>query len=82
MRPEDDPDLREALAMARNGDYRRLRTPFVMSEHGDRVHVVENCHGLRHANRARLKRLQLCYYCDGHFPLSYRVTEGRVIPEG
>ena len=82
MRPEDDPDLREALAMARNGDYRRLRTPVVMSEHGERVHVVENCHGLRHANRARLKRLQLCYYCDGHFPLSYRVTEGRVIPEG
>ena len=82
MRHEDDPDLREAMMMARNGDYRRLRTSFVMSEHGDRVHVVENCHGLRHANRARLKRLQLCYYCDGHYPLSYRVTEGRVIPEG
>ena len=82
LRHEDDPDLREAMMMARNGDYRRLRTAFVMSEHGDRLHLVEGCHGLRHANRAQLRRLQLCYFCDGHYPLSYRVTEGRTIPEG
>ena len=82
VRQEEDPDLREAMIAARNGDFRRLRTSFVMSEHGDRLHLVEGCYGLRHANRAKLRRLQLCYYCDGHFPLSYRVTEGRIIPEG
>ena len=81
-RVEDDPDLRAALTTARNGDFQRLRTNFVMSEHGDRLHVVPDCHGLRHANKLKLKRLQMCHYCDGRYPLSYRVLEGRVIPEG
>ena len=81
-RREDDPDLRAALTMARNGQFQRLRSPFLMSEHGDRVHLVEDCHGLRHANKGKLKRLQLCYYCDGHFPLSYKITNNQVIPEG
>ena len=79
--PEDDPDLRAALDTARDGGYQRLRTPFMMSEHGDRLHLVADCHGLRHAN-TRLKKMQVCYYCDGHFPLSYKVVQGRVIPEG
>eukprot|EP00439_Symbiodinium_sp_Y106_P027774 s2669_g3.t1 len=81
-RAEDDPDLRAALNTARNGQFQRLRTPLVMSEHGDRVHMVEGCHGLRHANKAKLRRLQICYYCDGHFPLSYKITNNQVIPEG
>ena len=81
-RYEDDPDLRAALTTARNGQFQRLRTAFVMSEHGDRVHLVEGCHGLRNSNKAKLKRLQLCYYCDGHFPLSYKITNNQVIPEG
>ena len=33
---EDDPDLRAALDTAKEGGFQRLRTPFVMSEHGDR----------------------------------------------
>ena len=79
---EDDPDLRTALSTARNGDFQRLRTNFVMSEHGDRLHVVQDCHGLRHANKLKLRKLQVCHYCDSRYPLSYRVLEGRVIPEG
>ena len=80
MRTDDDPDLREALTTARNNSYMRLRTALVMSEHGDKVHLVEGCHGLRHANKSRLKKLQVCYYCDGNFPLSYRPIGGQ-IPE-
>ena len=80
-RVEIDPDLRAALNTARNGQFQRLRTPLVMSEHGDRVHLVEGCHGLRPANKNKLKRLQICYYCDGHFPLSYKITNNQVIPE-
>ena len=53
-----------------------------MSEYGDRLHVIPDCHGLRHANKNKLKKIQICHYCDGHYPLSYRVVEGRVIPEG
>ncbi|CAE7404103.1 GIP [Symbiodinium sp. CCMP2592] len=81
-RAEDDPDLRAALEQAQNGQYRRLRKSFVMSEHGDRLHAVPNCHGLRHANKTRLKQMQVCYYCDGNFPLYYKVTRGQVLPEG
>ncbi|CAE7391023.1 unnamed protein product [Symbiodinium necroappetens] len=80
--PEDDPDLRAALDNAREGGFQRLRTSFVMSEHGDRLHLVADCHGLRHANKSRLRKMQVCYYCDGHFPLSYKVLQGRTIPEG
>ena len=79
---EDDPDLRAALDTAREGGFQRLRTPFVMSEHGDRLHLEADCHGLRHANKSRLKKVQVCYYCDGHFPLSYKVLQGRTIPDG
>ena len=79
-RMEEDPDLRTALSTARNGDFQRLRTNFVMSEHGDRLHVVPDCHGLRHATKLKLKKLQVCHYCDSRYPLSYRVLEGRVIP--
>ena len=79
---EDDPDLRAALDTAKEGGFQRLRTPFVMSEHGDRLHLEADCHGLRHANKSRLKKVQVCYYCDGHFPLSYKVLQGRTIPEG
>ena len=79
---DDDPDLRAALDTAREGGFQRLRTPFVMSEHGDRLHLEADCHGLRHANKSRLKKAQVCYYCDGHFPLSYKVLQGRTIPEG
>ncbi|CAE7765871.1 GIP [Symbiodinium necroappetens] len=43
---EDDPDLRAALDTAREGGFQRLRTPFVMSEHGDRLHLEADCHGL------------------------------------
>ncbi|OLP98838.1 Retrovirus-related Pol polyprotein from transposon TNT 1-94 [Symbiodinium microadriaticum] len=82
IRVDDDPDLQAALSTARANDYRRLRTNFVMSEYGDRLHVVSDCHGLRHANKSKLKKIQMCHYCDSHFPLSYRITEGRVIPEG
>ena len=81
-RVEHDPDLQAALSTARANDYRRLRTNFVMSEYGDRLHVIPDCHGLRHANKNKLKKIQICHYCDGHYPLSYRVVEGRVIPEG
>ena len=80
--PEDDPDLRAALDNAREGGFQRLRTSFVMSEHGDRLHLVADCHGLRHANKSRLRKMQVCYYCDGNFPLSYKVLQGRTIPEG
>ncbi|CAE7333282.1 unnamed protein product [Symbiodinium sp. KB8] len=82
VRVENDPDLQAAMSVARNNDYRRLRTNFVMSEYGDRLHVIPDCHGLRHANKNKLKKIQICHYCDGHYPLSYRVVEGRVIPEG
>ncbi|CAE7215856.1 GIP [Symbiodinium sp. CCMP2592] len=81
-RAVDDPDLRAALESAQNGQYRRLRRSFVMSEHGDRLHTVADCHGLRHANKTRLKQMQVCYYCDGNFPLYYKVTHGQVLPEG
>ncbi|CAE7496302.1 PIP5K4 [Symbiodinium sp. CCMP2592] len=81
-RAEDDPDLRATLEHAQNGQYRRLRKSFVMSEHGDRLHAVPNCHGLRHANKSKLKQMQVCYYCDGNFPLYYKVTHGQVLPEG
>ncbi|CAE7553512.1 GIP [Symbiodinium sp. CCMP2592] len=57
-RVNDDPDLRAALESAQNGQYRRLRKNFVMSEHGDRLHAVPDCHGLRHANKAKLKQMQ------------------------
>ena len=76
MLPEDeDPDLRAALETAHG--FQRLRTPFVMSEHGDRIHLVADCHGLRHANKSKLKKMQVCYYCDGHFPLSYKSGPGQ-----
>ena len=79
---EDDQDLRAAITTARIGDFQRLRTSFVMSEYGDRLHVVADCHGLRHANKLKLRRLQICHYCDSKYPLSYRALEGRMIPEG
>ena len=79
---EDDPDLRAALTTARIGDFQRLRTSFVMSEYGDKLHVVSDCHGLRHANKLKLRKLQVCHYCDSKYPLSYRALEGRMIPEG
>ena len=79
---DDDPDLRAAITTARIGDFQRLRTSFVMSEYGDRLHVVADCHGLRHANKLKLRRLQICHYCDSKYPLSYRALEGRMIPEG
>ena len=37
--------------------------PFVVSEHGDRVHHDGTCHGLRNALHRR-RQLQLCQYCQ------------------
>ena len=37
--------------------------PFVMSEHGDRVHYDPACHGLRNA-MTRRRQVTLCHYCE------------------
>ena len=44
-------------------NYRRFPGPFVVSEHGDRVHYDGTCHGLRNA-LSRRRQLQLCQYCQ------------------
>ena len=70
----DDQDLREALERApprRERNLVRFDQEFYMSEHGDRIHLTTNCHGLRHANQARMKRLRLCHYCDQRHPLHW-----------
>ncbi|CAE7422676.1 GIP [Symbiodinium sp. CCMP2456] len=82
MRVDDDPDLRAALTSARNGDFIRHRGGFIMSEYGDKLHFAEGCHGLRHANKSKLKRVQVCHYCDVKFPHFYKVTNENVLPEG
>ena len=74
IRYEEDPDLREALERAPQRwerNFVRFDQEFYMSEHGDRVHVTNHCHGLRHANQARMKRLRLCHYCDQRRPLHW-----------
>ena len=47
-----------------NDPYIRFQGPFVMSEHGDRVHYDPQCHGLRNA-MTRRRQLMLCHYCEG-----------------
>ena len=44
-------------------NYRRFPGPFVVSEHGDRVHYDGTCHGLGNA-LSRRRQLQLCQYCQ------------------
>ena len=44
-------------------NYRRFPGPFMVSEHGDRVHYDGTCHGLRNA-LSRRRQLQLCQYCQ------------------
>ncbi|CAE7799184.1 GIP, partial [Symbiodinium necroappetens] len=46
--------------------------PFVVSEHGDRVHYDPTCHGLRNA-LTRRKQLQLCHYCARRQQIYQRV---------
>ena len=43
--------------------YHEFRGPFVMSEHGDRVHYHPACHGLRNA-MTRRRQVTLCQYCE------------------
>ena len=52
--------------------YRPFNGPFVVSEHGDRVHCEATCHGLRNAT-SRRRNLQLCQYCQGRQQLHRRV---------
>ncbi|CAE6970309.1 inlI [Symbiodinium natans] len=70
------PDGEEGVTVARAArermDFRCLQTPFVMSEHGDRIHVREECHGLRHANKAKLRKIKYCSCCAESYPLYYR----------
>ena len=57
-------------------DFRCLPKSFVMSEHGDRVHVHAGCYGLRHANQAKLRIVKYCQCCAEHYPLYYRRPQG------
>ena len=52
--------------------YRPFNGPFVVSEHGDRVHYEPTCHGLRNAT-SRRRTLQLCQYCQNRQQLHRRV---------
>ena len=72
-RQHDDQDLREVFEGRdrRQRNLVRFDQEFYMSEHGDRIHLSTNCHGLRHANQARMKRLRLCHYCDQRHPLHW-----------
>ena len=45
--------------------YFQFSGPFVMSEHGDRVHYHAGCHGLRNA-LTRRRQVTLCHYCERH----------------
>ena len=76
---DNDQDLREALQRApprRERDLVRFDQEFYMSEHGDRLHVTNNCHGLRYANQARMKRLRMCHYCEQRHPLHWNGPPG------
>ena len=52
--------------------YRPFAGPFVVSEHGDRVHHEPTCHGLRNA-MTRRRQLQLRAYCQGRQQLFHHV---------
>ncbi|CAE7442809.1 GIP, partial [Symbiodinium necroappetens] len=52
--------------------FRPFNGPFVVSEHGDRVHYEPTCHGLRNAT-SRRRNLQLCQYCQGRQQLHRKV---------
>ena len=69
-------DVTEAEARRRNYTFRCLPPPFVMSEHGDRVHVRNDCFGLRNANKAKLRRIPYCTCCAEKYPLYYRTPDG------
>ena len=69
-------DVTEAEARRRNYTFRCLPPPFVMSEHGDRIHVRPECFGLRNANRAKLRRIPYCTCCAAKYPLYYRTPDG------
>ena len=69
-------DVPAAEALRNNYTFRCLPKTFVMSEHGDRVHVTNECYGLRNANKARLRHLQYCVCCAGRYPLYYRTPFG------
>ena len=53
--------------------YVRFQGPFVMSEHGDRVHFDPQCYGLRHATTRR-RQVTLCHYCERRQSL-YRLDD-------
>ena len=69
-------DVTEAEARRRNYTFRCLPPPFVMSEHGDRVHVRNDCFGLRNANKAKLRRIPYCTCCAEKYPPYYRTPDG------
>ena len=69
-------DITEAEARRRNYTFRCLPPPFFMSEHGERVHVRQDCFGLRNANKAKLKRVPYCTCCAEKYPLYYRTPDG------
>ena len=69
-------DITEVEARQRNYSFRCLPPPFVMSEHGDRVHVREDCFGLRNANKSKMRRVQDCTCCAEKYPLYYRTPNG------
>ena len=69
-------DVTEAEARRRNYTFRCLLPPFFMSEHGERVHVRQDCLGLRNANKAKLKRVPCCTCCAEKYPLYYRTPDG------
>ena len=69
-------DITEAEARRRNYSFRCFPPPFVMSEHGDRIHVRQECFGLRNANKAKLRRIPYCTCCAEKYPLYYRTPDG------
>ena len=60
---QTDPEPQVPPAPIWNDPYVRFQGPFVMSEHGDRVHYDPQCHGLRNAT-TRARRVTLCQYCE------------------
>ena len=61
QRAQKDPPVFERVEAPPAPQVRLFTSPFFLTDHGDKIHVFENCRGLRNNNRWRT--VQLCRCC-------------------
>ena len=73
---QEENSITTARAAKEKLTFRGLSAALYVAEHGDRVHVRQECYGLRHANKERLRKLRYCTCCAEGYPLYYRLPFG------